>query len=106
MEPNNPVQQNPNQAPVAPEMKKSHGMLVSFVIVIILIIIGTLYIWGGNLMGTNNESAATSESITTTTSASNQAAAPKQNSDEVSAIESDLSASGSTEIDMSGLDNI
>jgi hypothetical protein len=76
--------QNQNPVP-ATEGKKSFGPIAGVIIIVILLIIGAVVMLGG-------DDAAQDEAANT--------------SDEVSAIESDLSAEGETEIDLSELDSI
>jgi hypothetical protein len=77
-----------NQIPGA-ETKKSFGPLVGVIIIIVVLLLGAFYIWGGKL-SMNDDNGVAQEEV-----------APVSGSDEVSAIESDLTAGGTAEIDFS-----
>ena len=79
-----------NQIPGG-ESKKSFGPLIGVVIIIIVLLLGAFYIWGGKLSVNDKAVAQTVETEV----------APVSSSDEVNAIESDLTAGGVSEIDFS-----
>ncbi len=79
-----------NQIPGG-ESKKSFGPLIGVVIIIIVLLLGAFYIWGGKLSVNDKDVAQTVETEV----------APVSSSDEVNAIESDLTAGGVSEIDFS-----
>lgn len=89
--------------PQAPEAapKKNLGTIIGIVVVIILIVIVALYFWGEKISMKNGSSAATS--VETTTQVATEQAPSNNTSDEVSALDAELSGSGSTNIDLSGL---
>ena len=79
-----------NQIP-AHEPKKSFGPLIGVIIIVIVLSLGAFYIWGGKLSVNDRDVAQTAETEV----------APVSASDEVDAIESDLTAGGVSEIDFS-----
>jgi flagellar basal body-associated protein FliL len=81
------------QQPMMAEPKKSYGGIIGIIVIVILLVVGALYIWGGKITG---KSPVQNADTTTNTQ-------PK--SDEVSAIEQDLSAEGNidTNVDLSEL---
>lgn len=79
-----------NQIPGG-ESKKSFGPLIGVVIIIIILLLGAFYIWGGKLSVNDRDVAQTVETEVASVSSS----------DEVNAIESDLTAGGVSEIDFS-----
>ncbi len=80
-----------NQIPTG-ESKKSFGPLIGVIIIIIVLILGAFYIWGNKLSVNDKYVAKTTKT---------EELAPISNSDEVTAIESDLMAGGVSEIDFS-----
>ncbi len=72
------------------ETKKSFGPLIGVIIIIVVLLLGAFYIWGGKL---SNDTDVVSDELT-----------PVSTSDEVSAIESDLTAGGVSEIDFSDVE--
>lgn len=79
-----------NQIP-AGEPKKSFGPLIGVIIIVIVLSLGAFYIWGGKLSVNDRDVAQTAETEV----------APVSASDEIDAIENDLTAGGVSEIDFS-----
>ncbi len=80
-----------NQIP-STEPKKSFGPLIGIIIIIIVLLLGAFYIWGGKLSVSDKSTDGATKS---------QEVAPVSDSDEISAIENDLTAGGVSEIDFS-----
>ncbi len=96
--------------PIQPQMpgaapKRSIAPVISIVVVIVLIVIAVLYFWGEKISNRNDASAvapAQNETMVTT----NEAAPQASTSDEVNALEAELQNSGSTDVDLTGLENM
>ncbi|MDO8579334.1 MAG: hypothetical protein Q7R72_00485 [bacterium] len=80
-----------NQIPTG-ESNKSFGPLIGVIIIIVILLLGAFYIWGGKLSVNDRDVAQTVET---------GELAPVSSSDEIDAIESDLTAGGVSEIDFS-----
>ena len=85
-----------NQVPGS-ESKKSFGPLIGTIIIIVVLLLGAFYIWGGKLSTQNTTEDTGTINMT-------GELAPVSTSDEVNAIESDLTAGGVSEIDFSGVE--
>lgn len=79
--------------PVQPQSKKAIGPIIGIVVIVVLLVIGAFYVWG-NKMGNPSASTETSKM------------APVSSSDDVSAIDADLQADGTLDVDLSELDSI
>jgi len=75
--------------------KKSVGPIIGTVVIIVLLIIAGFYFWGSRIASQQDQDVLTTTSVE-----------PVSKSDEVESIENDLNATGSLDIDLSGLDNI
>ena len=79
--------------PVQPQSKKAIGPIIGIVVIVVLLVIGAFYVWGNKM---------SNPSFTTETSE----VAPVSTSDDVSAIDADLQADGTLDVDLSELDSI
>lgn len=101
-----PIQPGTPQA----ETKKNIGPIIGVIVIIILLIIAALYMWGERLTGSNTATDAPINTISTETipagSNTNVGAAdePLSPSDEIDVLETELSETGTIEIDLSGLE--
>jgi len=84
-----------NQVP-GTEQKKSFGPLIGVIIIIVVLLLGAFYIWGGKL---STQDTTNIDVITII-----EEAAPVSDSDEIDAIEKDLTTGGVSNIDFSGIE--
>ena len=85
-----------NQTPVI-ESNKFFGPLIGVIIIIIILLIGAFYIWGQKLSVNEEAKIQTVET---------KDVAPVSISDEINAIENDLTAGGISEINFSDVEAI
>lgn len=88
-----------NQVPGG-ESKKSFGPLIGVIIIIVILLLGAFYIWGGRL----SQDETSTEAVEVAQTEQSEEPAPLSNSDEVEAIESDLTAGGVSEINFSDIE--
>jgi len=94
MENNNTAPQTPEMSMPAEEAKSSVGPVVGTVIIVIILIVGALYFWKNSDVLQNKDQATNQTEDTVVADLSNV-----QSSDEISAIEEDLSNTGLEDID-------
>lgn len=76
------------------ESKKSFGPMIGVIIIILVLILGAFYVWGSKL----------SVSVDNSTNTNTAAVAPVSDGDDISSIESDLTAGGAPATDFSSID--